>query len=614
MRDGRPWSSEFAGSLGSGRAYASPLALSFIFLGLTAWSWRKWPDAIVDFGRELYVPWQLASGQVLYTDIAHLYGPFSQYFNATLFAWLGTSYTTLILANLTLLAAFTSLLYTFINQATDGLTAAVSGAAFLSVFAFSQYIFVGNYNFVSPYAHEAAHGLMFSTLMLYALWRSSSKPSPIHLILAGISLGLVFLTKQDVFLAAGATVVCWVWIEVVLLGIDGARALRRTATVLLAAILPVVLFWAFLSFQTDPTQALRALGTPWRIAFGHDFLSLSFYRTSAGIDDPVASLGRMLLTAALFSAAILPLIGVCAISRRAHEPGARRVLLLLLLIGVVPPCFFLPWFLVGSVLPIIALFSLCASLALLWKRRRNRDKVSPDLTFMALWAAFALFLLSRILLNGRIHHYGFYLAMPSFLLLVVGLVFHLPRVVRRVCPAMPAIRPALVVIMMAGLGHFLVRANTFFAPKSHAIGDGGDAMLVYPPESDVRTAGLEAVLDFLSSHADEASTLVVVPEGIMVNYLTRRTNPTPHLNFMVPELTAFGEGAMLAALKERRPDYIVYFSKDPGEYGVERFGLHEDYGKRIWDWVVAEYESVFRFGEDPLHSDDFGVEIFRGRS
>ncbi|OGW84335.1 MAG: hypothetical protein A2987_06880 [Omnitrophica bacterium RIFCSPLOWO2_01_FULL_45_10] len=34
-------------------------AIGFLMLDL---SWRKWPDLMVDFGRELYVPWQLNEG------------------------------------------------------------------------------------------------------------------------------------------------------------------------------------------------------------------------------------------------------------------------------------------------------------------------------------------------------------------------------------------------------------------------------------------------------------------------------------------------------------------------------------------------------------------------
>ena len=35
----------------------------------------------------------------------------------------------------------------------------------------------------------------------------------------------------------------------------------------------------------------------------------------------------------------------------------------------------------------------------------------------------------------------------------------------------------------------------------------------------------------------------------MVNYLARRVNPTPYINFMPPELIMFGEENMVAAFR-----------------------------------------------------------------
>ena len=35
----------------------------------TIWSWGTWPDPTIDFGRELYVPWRLTHGDVLYRSI-----------------------------------------------------------------------------------------------------------------------------------------------------------------------------------------------------------------------------------------------------------------------------------------------------------------------------------------------------------------------------------------------------------------------------------------------------------------------------------------------------------------------------------------------------------------
>ena len=74
---------------------------------LAAWTWRAWPDPVVDFGRELYVPWRLAQGDTLFRDIAWFNGPLSPYWNALWFRAFGTGLMTIVLVNLALLAATT---------------------------------------------------------------------------------------------------------------------------------------------------------------------------------------------------------------------------------------------------------------------------------------------------------------------------------------------------------------------------------------------------------------------------------------------------------------------------------------------------------------------------
>src|SRR5690348_12798358 len=103
------------------------LTAAFAFF---AWrSWRTWPDILVDFGHELYIPWRLCEGDVLYKDILFTMGPLSQHSNALLFRLFGVSLTTLIGANLTVLAVIVGLLYwLFLRCGT------VCSATFVSLF------------------------------------------------------------------------------------------------------------------------------------------------------------------------------------------------------------------------------------------------------------------------------------------------------------------------------------------------------------------------------------------------------------------------------------------------------------------------------------------------
>src|SRR5688572_12646955 len=78
---------------------------AIVFVGLGWCSWLKWPDPLIDFGRELYVPSQIVRGAVLYRDLESLFGPLSPYLNALWFQLFGVSLLTLVVINLAIFAA-----------------------------------------------------------------------------------------------------------------------------------------------------------------------------------------------------------------------------------------------------------------------------------------------------------------------------------------------------------------------------------------------------------------------------------------------------------------------------------------------------------------------------
>ena len=120
-------------------AWAGPAFLVAVFLALVAWSWRKWPDVLIDFGRELYVPWQLAAGKVLYADIAYFNGPLSPWINSVLFRTFGVGLMTLVAANLIVLCLVAAMIYLLVREVSRPFTATVATLVFLTVFSVGQY-------------------------------------------------------------------------------------------------------------------------------------------------------------------------------------------------------------------------------------------------------------------------------------------------------------------------------------------------------------------------------------------------------------------------------------------------------------------------------------------
>ena len=109
-------------------ALLGPGIIIVVGLVMLAISWRKWPDPLIDFGRELYVPWQLSQGAVLYRDIAYFNGPLSPYFNALVFKICGVGLMSLAWANIALLGVFTFLAYRLLSLISSRLAATAACA------------------------------------------------------------------------------------------------------------------------------------------------------------------------------------------------------------------------------------------------------------------------------------------------------------------------------------------------------------------------------------------------------------------------------------------------------------------------------------------------------
>src|SRR5271155_1432550 len=126
-----------------------------VFFTLTVKTWRKWPDLVVDFGAQLYMPWQISNGAVLYRDVHYLAGgPLSQYYHALLFKIFGVSFLTLVVSNLAVLALLLAVLYLCFYRCSDQLTAMTACVAVLVAFAFAHYTTLGIFNYITPYCAE----------------------------------------------------------------------------------------------------------------------------------------------------------------------------------------------------------------------------------------------------------------------------------------------------------------------------------------------------------------------------------------------------------------------------------------------------------------------------
>lgn len=588
--------------------YAPGLSLALLFVALTIWSWRRWTDPHIDFGNELYVAWRLAEGDVLYRDLAQRNGPLSPYWNALLFHSFGVSLRTLVVANLAVLATLCAMIHRVLRLGAGHLAAWAGVAVLLGVFGFAHYAAIGNFNYVTPYHHAQVHGLVLCVALLLAWERLASSGRARWAFAAGVAFGGVFLTKAELFVPAALLAAAGALARLARVGSHVAPSWREALGFGAGALaLPAAFAAAFLTSMPADVALHGLLGNFSHLGTG--VLADPFYRRGAGLDAPVANtlaLLRASLGLALFA-------GACALADRlGRASGAQTVLasvagggllaLLLLRPGLVD------WSALCRALPAVAA---AGSLGLAIAAWRARDDVprARQRALLGLWSLASLGLLAKMLLAARVPHYGFTLAMPATLLAVVGAVAGLPAWLRARGQD-GRIAQALALAAVAGFGFaWWQQADRLYAHMHFELGPGSDAIRVADPKLHPRSRVLAETLAWLEQHTPPDSSLLVMPEGVMLNYWLRRENPTRFNLFLPTEIEAFGEPAMLADLAQHPPDYLVLAHRLPDEFGVGAFGADPRNGQALLAFVNGHYRRVAGFGPEPFRDQGFGTRI-----
>jgi hypothetical protein len=583
------------------------VAAAFVFAALI--SWRRWPDLIVDFGGQLYIPWRLAHGAVLYRDIFYFAGgPLSQYFNALLFKIFGASFFTLIVANLSLVAATLVLIYRRFVSATDVLTAATICLGITLVFAFGQYTTIGNYNYIAPYSHEVLHGLLLSILAVAFLADWLEKEKLRFAFAAGFCSGLVFLTKPDVFVAlAAACVVAFAICFFVRRQIHFTE--KSLAAFLFAGIIPTLGFFFLFSRVESWRESLRSALFGWLPLFQTSVAKNPFYQWCMGFDQPFAHLRAMAAHFLYIAVAVTFYAFAFRFAQKLESKPAKWFLLLLL----IAPLLFLTvrfdWGGCGASLPLLA-FTTIVFL------RENYKKLSAErkAVFPLLWSVFGLVLLLKLGLFPRIWHYGFALAMPAFVSAVYLLLWLLPRLLenRFHVPAR-IFRAAVLLVLLIGFASLFLQSKKFYDAKNLAVGEGGDRILAFGPAGnsvEARTA--KVALAWIETNVPPDATLAALPQGVLLNYLSRRINPTPDVDWNPTMFDVFNQEKMTAAFEKNPPDYVLLVEWNAYEFGVGgEFGHYSGYGVSVMQWIEKNYTTAQLFGSEPLKNGLFGIKILK---
>lgn len=409
------------------KKYAGLISIFFVFTFMLIISWLKWPDVFIDFGRELYITWIINNGATLYKDIDYVNGPFSPHLNVLLFRIFGTHLLTLGIFNIITIIFLSFIIFKFFSEVSDKLTGIMSSIVFVAVFAFGNYtISEGNYNFVAPYSHDLTHGIIISITICYLFLQYFKTKKLFILFFIGFLSGIVLMTKVEVVVAILSAVTIGILIYVSKSDFSKRRIMQSVIVLASGSILAVLLFYLLLLGKITFLEITRELIFPYKLLLLNNLLNSPYYKICSGLDDPCANLLKMQIIFVIYTAMFV-LIWILGIFFHRLKNALFKKLLWLttVLIGlfvIFLNIYIMPLLDMARAIPMVIFI-----LLLYLGYKIKKDATNYNILSLFIFCFFAFFLLLKILLFSRFHHYGLALTMPAFLMVVYIFIYILPN-------------------------------------------------------------------------------------------------------------------------------------------------------------------------------------------
>jgi hypothetical protein len=325
-----------------------------------------------------------------------------------------------------------------------------------------------------------------------------------------------------------------------------------------------------------------------------------------GLDQPQVHLQHTFLQFLI----LIGIVAVCAVPCwRKIPPWVAYSLAAALALELMKDSWKFNWLNCGYCLPPV-----CLTLLALLVWRGAKGGWEPQVVFATLWAVWSLALLAKLGFFCRIWHYGFALAMPAFVSGVYLFLWALPRQLERFGLRPVLFRGLVLLMLLPGLTRLTQFSLHLYSIKNMPVGSGADTILAMGPHFRPMDAEVAAALSWVETNVPPSATLAVLPQGALLNYLSRHTNPCGYAAWNPPEMAAFGQEKMTAAFIAHSPDYVIELFVNYGEYGEGVFGQEKRFGLDVQQWIDAHYQMVQLIGHDWLQDGQFGLKILKKKA
>ncbi|MBU7587106.1 MAG: glycosyltransferase family 39 protein [Nostoc sp. TH1S01] len=551
-----------------------------VFFTIFAWAnWGKIQFPIIDIGHEVVTPPRLLAGEVLYRDVDSYYAPLSYYLNALFILIFGYHLEVFYAIGLFLSLVATLLFYSLAKKLMN------SQWAFLCTIYMLAYCAIGPSitNFIVPYSYGAVYAIVLSLLAFTFIDQYAHKGQTLWLVAAAIACGLAGLSKQEYGVALLGSVL--VGTNIYASHDQNIKTqFWRSLLVILVSGASFILPLTILICQQVSWEQLKQSLLP---------LSKSQILIDSGMFGftPARTINIWWRGLKNFLGAFPVILGVVILSNWLSKLIKLKFyrqfktlfeLLFSIVISVV--CLFwinylafFKYYTFTEFIQPISDLSWSIPLILCWFLL-NRQKISHIRNASLLLSL----LIFSLLINSRwlFHIYFYGLFAISVVLLFFALIFYITQRSRRI------LWSSLLVCILIASGLKLWNLT----PYRYAVTSNFGTF--YTEDIALADAFNKTINTLNTSYA---SSVLILPHGNILNFLTRTHSPSKETNFIPGVIpTAKDEQNFILDMEKQSLDLIVYvdvpfYSLNPG------YRTFAEINPLIHKWIITEHQLVKTF-------------------
>ncbi len=528
------------------------IALAFLSILAITLTWGHHGHAILDCGRELYIPTEILKGKVLYKDIFDIYGPFAYFINALLFKIFGTSvnvlYTAGSLCAITIVESCFLLGKRFVSDSfgfSVGIFAILTGILSFNLF-----------NFVFPYSFAMLYGITFFLISTVFLSQYNKTLNNQHCIyLASFFAGLSIISKYEFFLFGFV-------ILFMIFSLKEFNKLQKAFSFLCLILMPISVFLFLiaqgLTFSNIILQAFLLIRLLHSKTLTY-FYTISGIYFSKGIPFTwLKSIIEIFLVSAIYFFGL----------KRQNKFIKNTIIiisLILLVIFTKPEIF--------GFLPLATVI-----LAFVFKTKLLKNKKLLFLFFAVLSISLKVFWLPTTV------YYGVFFICPLFITAIAILKCgkneneNLFKFIN-------------IFIITTGLILFIKAIPEILSNNSPLKTSKGT---IYTTK-EIQNSTLE-LIKFIKETTTKNDTIAIYPEGAFINFATERKSDDYFLSLIPIYVEMYDEKVLIKHFSREKPKYIIFNNIDTRDYYYNQ--ICNNYAINFCNFVNKNYSLKKRIGNN----------------